>query len=75
MVLYIQDDGADAHGKLAEDPEFIAVCTGKGLHFRRQPSQSPGMNKLDLGFFNDLQSLNWRKQIFTSSEGLPHVGT
>ncbi|CAM9553719.1 unnamed protein product, partial [Heterosigma akashiwo] len=71
-VLYIQDDGAGAHSKLAEDPEFIAACTAGGFHFQllRQPSQSPDLNVLDLGFFNHLQSLTWRRRIFKSPEGL-----
>ncbi|CAN0091331.1 unnamed protein product, partial [Heterosigma akashiwo] len=71
-VLYLQDDGAGAHGKLAEDPEFLAACTADGFHFvlRRQPSQSPDLNVLDLGFFNHLQSLTWRRKIFKSPEGL-----
>ncbi|CAM9391342.1 unnamed protein product, partial [Heterosigma akashiwo] len=71
-VLYLQDDGAGAHGKLAEDPEFLAACTAGGFHIqlRRQPSQSPDLNVLDLGFFNHLQSLTWRRNIFKSPEGL-----
>ncbi|CAM9779712.1 unnamed protein product, partial [Heterosigma akashiwo] len=71
-VLYIQDDGACAHGKLAEDPEFLAACTAGGFDFqlRRQPSQSPDLNVLDLGFFNHLQSLTWRRKFFKSPEGL-----
>ena len=71
-ILYLQDDGAGAHGKLAEDPEFLAACTADGFHFqlRRQPSQSPDLNVLDLGFFNHLQSLTWRRKIFKSPEGL-----
>ncbi|CAN0106048.1 unnamed protein product, partial [Heterosigma akashiwo] len=71
-ILYIQDDGAGAHGKLAEDPEFLAACTAGGFHFqlRRQPSQSPDLNVLDLGFFNHLQSLTWRRKNFKSPEGL-----
>ncbi|CAH9102271.1 unnamed protein product [Cuscuta epithymum] len=57
-TIFIQQDNATPHIK-SSDPEFKAVAKADGfdIHLTCQPTNSPDLNILDLGFFNAIQSL------------------
>jgi hypothetical protein len=46
------DDGAGPIQRLETDHHFLNACRAEGLHFelRRQPSQSPDLNIIELQF-------------------------
>ncbi|KAE8772178.1 hypothetical protein D1007_55862 [Hordeum vulgare] len=55
-------DGLEDNAKphiLPTDPEFLEVVSRTGMDVKiiQQPSNSPDLNALDLGFFNSLQSV------------------
>jgi hypothetical protein len=56
--IYVQQDNAPAHTK-AVDAEVaeLAAVHNVNLEMKRQPSNSPDFNVLDLGFFNAIQTL------------------
>ena len=56
-TIFIQQDNAKPH-ILPNDPEFAAAVAKTGLDIRliQQPTCSPDLNVLDLGFFNSIQS-------------------
>lgn len=61
-TIWIQQDNATSHVP-PNDVDFqVAVAqTGLDIKIMYQPSNSPDMNVLDLGFFSSLQSLTCRK--------------
>lgn len=56
--IYLQQDNAKPHIS-PSDPQFVAAASSDGfdIRLRCQPSNSPDMNVLDLGFFNAIQAL------------------
>jgi len=60
QTIYIQQDNAPSHVPV-NDEEFRTAVAHTGLDIRliNQPSNSPDLNVLDLGFFNSLQSLTY----------------
>ncbi|XP_026378713.1 uncharacterized protein LOC113273165 [Papaver somniferum] len=73
-TIYIQQDNAKPHIKV-DDEEFLKEAAKEGfdIRLRFQPSQSPDMNVLDLGFFRDIQSLQHREAPTTVGELLSAV--
>ena len=72
-VLILQADNSLIHVKLGEDPVFLAAYRANGFHFdlRRQPSLSPDLNVVHLGFFNHMQSSpSWGQPIFSTPEAV-----
>nr|CAC09504.2 H0711G06.10 [Oryza sativa] len=56
-TIYIQQDNARTHVP-PNDPHFLQAVAATGLNIQlKQPSNSPDMNVLDLGFFSSIQSL------------------
>ncbi|KAK4284387.1 hypothetical protein QN277_001230 [Acacia crassicarpa] len=60
--IYIQQDNARCHVH-PNDSEFCRVATEGGFDIRlmNQPPNSPDLNILDLGFFNAIQSLQYKE--------------
>ncbi|KAK4279813.1 hypothetical protein QN277_011529 [Acacia crassicarpa] len=60
--IYIQQDNARCHVH-PNDSEFCRVATEDGFDIRlmNQPPNSPDLNILDLGFFNAIQSLQYKE--------------
>ncbi|XP_026386574.1 uncharacterized protein LOC113281887 [Papaver somniferum] len=73
-TIYIQRDNAKPHMKV-DDEEFLKEAAKEGfdIRLRFQPSQSPDMNVLDLGFFRAIQSLQHREAPTTVGELLSAV--
>ena len=68
--VFIQQDNAGPHIAV-DDPEFLqAVSSVDSMQIRiiSQPAMSPDLNILDLGFFNSIQSLHYRKLCRTYEE-------
>lgn len=68
-VIYIQQDNARPHVP-ESDPAIEAseLAGGWCIKITNQPAQSPDMNVLDLGFFNSIQSLQYREAPRTMAE-------
>ncbi|XP_074352653.1 uncharacterized protein LOC141691797 [Apium graveolens] len=62
ITVYIQQDNARTHLD-PTDREFCEVVSRFGFDIRLmcQPSNSPDLNILDLGFFNAIQSLRYKE--------------
>lgn len=60
--IFIQQDNARPHIS-PNDPAFLAVANSDGFNIQLtyQPAQSPELNCLDLGFFNAIQSIQYKK--------------
>ncbi|XP_028782212.1 uncharacterized protein LOC114738342 [Neltuma alba] len=60
--IYIQQDNARCYID-PDDNEFCRVATEDGFNIRlmNQPPNSPDLNILDLGFFNGIQSLQYKE--------------
>ncbi|XP_026383234.1 uncharacterized protein LOC113278679 [Papaver somniferum] len=73
-TIYIQQDNAKPHVKV-DDEEFLKEAAKEGfdIRLRFQPSQSPDMNVLDLGFFRSIQSLQHKEAPTTVGELLSAV--
>ncbi|XP_026436613.1 uncharacterized protein LOC113334612 [Papaver somniferum] len=73
-TIYIQQDNAKPHVKV-DDEEFLKEAEKEGfdIRLRFQPSQSPDMNVLDLGFFRSIQSLQHKEAPTTVGELLSAV--
>ena len=62
-TVFIQQDNAGPHIGV-DDPEFrraATAVTSLQIKLIMQPPMSPDLNILDLGFFNSIQSLHYRK--------------
>ena len=57
-TIWAQHDNAPSQN-LNDDPDIVRGCTADAwdIKFISQPSNSPDLNILDLGFFNSIQSL------------------
>ena len=60
QTIYIQQDNAPSLVP-EDDEEFARAAAHTGLNIRliNQPTNSPNLNVLDLGFFASLQSLTY----------------
>ncbi|XP_028787991.1 uncharacterized protein LOC114743975 [Neltuma alba] len=67
--IYIQQDNARCHID-PNDGEFHRVATEDGFCIRlmNQPPNSPDLNILDLGFFNGIQSLQYKETPKTTDD-------
>ncbi|XP_028771268.1 uncharacterized protein LOC114728523 [Neltuma alba] len=67
--IYIQQDNARCHID-PNDSEFHRVATEDGFCIRlmNQPPNSPDLNILDLGFFNGIQSLQYKETPKTTDD-------
>jgi len=72
--IYIQQDKAPSHLEI-DDPIFCEAAKQEGFDIRLicQPPNSPDFNILDLGFFGDIQSVQYKKQAKTVEELVPAV--
>lgn len=70
MAIKIQHDNAKPHRIKDTDPAIAAAYAQSELNMslRFQPPNSPDMNILDLGFFNSLQSIQYKKHTNTKEE-------
>ncbi|KAK9723577.1 hypothetical protein RND81_05G009400 [Saponaria officinalis] len=73
-TIYIQQDNATPH-IAGNDTDFLHVAQADGFDIRVvcQPSNSPDLNVLDLGFFRSIQSLQDEKSPNNISELLDAV--
>ncbi|WCJ29059.1 hypothetical protein M5689_010721 [Euphorbia peplus] len=62
LPIYIQQDNARTHVNINDD-DFRRVASEDGFDIRLmcQPPNSPDLNILDLGFFNGIQSLQYKE--------------
>ncbi|XP_074373603.1 uncharacterized protein LOC141713943 [Apium graveolens] len=69
ITLVIQQDNARTHID-PNDEEFCLAVSKLGLNvqLRCQPPNSPDLNILDLGFFNAIQSLQWKEPAKTVND-------
>ncbi|KAK9705642.1 hypothetical protein RND81_07G072700 [Saponaria officinalis] len=72
--IIIQQDNATPHIH-GNDPDFIRAATSDGfsIQLQQQPSNSPDLNVLDLGFFRSIQSLQSSKTAKTVDELVANV--
>ena len=69
MTIKIQQDNAPVHIKETDVAFHQAVAaTDLNIQLRFQPSNSPDLNVLDLGFFNAIQSLQQESACATIDE-------
>ncbi|OWZ03197.1 hypothetical protein PHMEG_00025113 [Phytophthora megakarya] len=64
--IFVQQDNAGPH-VLEHDTDIAKVGCKDGWKIRMkcQPARSPGMNVLDLGFFNAIQSIQYQEETYT----------
>nr|XP_017221385.1 PREDICTED: uncharacterized protein LOC108198123 [Daucus carota subsp. sativus] len=69
VTIYIQQDNARTHLD-PNDAQFCQAASQYGFDIRLmcQPSNSPDLNILDLGFFNAIQSLRYKESPKTIDE-------
>lgn len=74
--IWAQHDNAPSHN-LNEYPDVVRECTvgGCDVKFISQPTNSPDLNILDLGFFNSTQSLQDRTTPRTIDDLIAEVKT
>ncbi|VEU43698.1 unnamed protein product [Pseudo-nitzschia multistriata] len=61
--IFIQEDNAKPHkATIREEVKAAAASKGWNITVKTQPPNSPDMNVLDLGFFNSIQSLQYKKR-------------
>jgi hypothetical protein len=73
-TIWIQQDNCTSHVP-PDDVQFQAAVAQTGLDIKvmYQPSNSPDMNILDLGFFASLQSLTFRRAAKSIDELIQNV--
>lgn len=60
--IYVQQDNAKPHSyTLDKELQNAALICNWDIRIKRQPSNSPDFNVLDLGFFNSIQSIQHQK--------------
>ncbi|KAL7588113.1 hypothetical protein Lser_V15G38035 [Lactuca serriola] len=74
--IFIQQDNAKPHIDV-NDNDFLEVASSDGFDIRLnfQPSNSPDLNVLDLGFFRAIQSLQEQEALGTIDELVHAVQT
>ena len=65
-TIFLQQDNASPHRRVTTD--FLRQNGVTGIETSSQPANSPDFNVLDLGFFNSIQSLQYRKLTRTIDE-------
>ncbi|ETN19672.1 hypothetical protein PPTG_04906 [Phytophthora nicotianae INRA-310] len=72
--VVLQHDNAKPH-VAADDPEVVAACSLGNWNMKicPQPANSPDFNANDLGFFNSLQSLQYKKRAKTIEDLVNNV--
>lgn len=75
-TIWIQQDNASSHVP-PNDSQFQATVAQTGLDIKitYQPSNSPDMNVLDLGYFASLQSLTHKRACRNIDELIQNVET
>ena len=74
--IYIQQDNAKPHLS-PNDRQFCEAAKQDGFDIRLvcQPANSPDLNVLDLGFFNSIQSIQYKTTAKTTEELVTAVNT
>ena len=74
--IYIQQDNAKPHLS-PNDRQFCEAAKQDGFDIRLvcQPANSPDLNVLDLGFFNSIQSIQYKTTAKTTEELVAAVNT
>jgi hypothetical protein len=72
IPIYIQQDNAPTHLKV-DDPQFCECAKQLGFDIRllMQPANSPDFNVLDLGFFQAIQAIQYKKNAKTLKDLIP----
>lgn len=73
-VIFIQEDNTRTHIDFI-DAEFCEIAQQDGFDIRLmcQPSNSPDLNVLNLGFFRTLQSLRYKEELKTNDDHIDVV--
>lgn len=75
-TVVIQQDNASPHNAAMDDVvRELGQEGGWNITFENQPPRSPDFNVLDLGFFNSLQTLQYKKRVFNINELIGAVQT
>lgn len=74
--MIIQQDNASPHKAAMDDAvRELGQEGGWKITFENQPPRSPDFNVPDLGFFNSLQTLQYKKRMFNINELIDAVQT
>ena len=73
-TIIIQLDGSSAHN-IEHNPEVQRSIFDSDLpiEFNKKPPQSPDLNVLDLGYFNSIQGLQYKKECGNVDELVSNV--